>query len=99
MIQELNEDETLSEAVEDEKTLVDFYADWCGPCRQMEPVVEQFAEDNEVSVVKVDVDENPGAAQEFGIRSVPTFIAFDGGEVSDETVGSSSHQELADLFG
>lgn len=98
MIQELSEDQDLSDTLGEGKTLVDFYAPWCGPCSQMEPVVEEFAEDNDVDVVKVNVDENPDAAQQFGVRSIPTFVSFAGGEKQGERTGSSSHQELADLF-
>lgn len=98
MIRELDSEDALTEAVGDEQVLVDFHAPWCGPCRQMEPVVEEFSEEAGVPVVKVDVDENPNTAEKFGIRSVPTFLAFDGGEQTGETVGTSSQSELENLF-
>ena len=64
-------------------TLVDFYATWCGPCRAMNPVLDQLKNDmgNQIRVLKIDVDKNPDVADKFKIRGVPTFMLFKNGEV------------------
>lgn len=70
--------------------LVDFWAEWCGPCRIIAPFVEQMSEEFEGKAVigKVDVDSNPGVAGKFGIRNIPTILFFKNGEVVDKQVGA-----------
>ncbi|MFZ4598827.1 MAG: thioredoxin [Terrimicrobiaceae bacterium] len=69
--------------------LLDFWATWCAPCRMLTPVVEEIASENvgKFTVAKVNVDECPAAASQFGIRSIPTLIFFAGGEKKEQTVG------------
>ncbi len=69
--------------------LVDFWAEWCGPCKMLAPVLDQIAAEQigRVKVAKVDVDTNPALAARFGIQSIPTLLYFAGGEVRDKTVG------------
>lgn len=98
MALKLESDQSIEDVTETGCVLVDFYATWCGPCKQMEPVVEELHEDGDFEVLKVDVDENPVAAQTFGIRSVPTFMAFEDGEEVGQQVGSASKPELQKLF-
>lgn len=76
--------------------LVDFYADWCGPCKMMSPVVEKIAEelDGKVKVCKINVDEAQDIAVKYGVMSIPTFIAFKQGEPVKRTVGVQSEEEL-----
>lgn len=73
----------------DEITLVDFWAEWCGPCRMIGPVVEELATEFEgrANIGKVNVDENPEISQRFGIRSIPTLLFLKNGEVVDKQIG------------
>lgn len=81
--------------------LVDFTATWCGPCKVLAPVVDEIAEETvgKVKVVKLDVDEAPGAAKRYGISGVPTVVAFRGGEQIGRRVGIAKKQTLLGLVG
>ncbi len=78
-------------------TLVDFYADWCGPCRAMASVVEELASDFEgrANVVKVNVDESPELASRYGVQSIPTFIVVRDGKATQRFIGVQSKRALA----
>jgi thioredoxin 1 len=80
--------------------LVDFWAGWCGPCRALAPTIEKLAEKygNEVRFAKLDVDELPEVASQFGIQSIPTLLLFEGGEVVAQLVGLQPYQKLAGLL-
>lgn len=86
-----------SEVLKSEKpVLVDFYADWCGPCQVYSPIVEELAKslDGKVKVGKLNVDQNPGVTEKYGIMSIPTTIVFKGGEVSKQFLGAQPKEIL-----
>ncbi len=80
--------------------LVDFYADWCGPCQMMAPVLKEVAEEmqGKMKVIKVDVDKNQPIAQRFGVRSIPTLILFQNGELKWRKAGVVTKRELVSLL-
>lgn len=79
--------------------LVDFHADWCGPCKMMAPVVDELAHERQgqLVVLKLDTDRNPAQPQRFGIRGIPTFIVFAGGREVGRAVGAVARAELEAL--
>ena len=75
--------------------LLDFYADWCGPCRMVSPIVDEIAEENPQYIVgKINVDEEPELAQQFGISLIPTLVVIKNGEISEKAVGLKTKDDL-----
>lgn len=82
----------------DKKVLIDFYADWCGPCKMLSPIVEEFANNNnDVKVVKVNIDDNQELAVKYGVSSIPTLIVIENGEIKNIRVGLMSKSEIEEL--
>ena len=95
------DEKALEQAIAGDKpVLVDFWATWCGPCRMIAPVIEEIAQDYEgrALVGKVDVDQEPGLAQRFGVMSIPTLIVFKGGKVVEQAVGARGKQDVASMI-
>lgn len=81
-------------------SLIDFYADWCGPCRMVMPIVEEIAsERDDLLVGKVNVDENPELAREFGVFSIPTLVVMRDGEVIARSTGAKSKEKIIEMLG
>jgi len=96
-VAELTDDRFAQEVLQSSMpVLVDFCAPWCGPCRQITPMIEELAVENagSVKVMKVNIDDNPGAAQQYGVMSIPTLIVFKNGTISDRFVGVQPKSKL-----
>jgi thioredoxin 1 len=95
----INGQSDLDEVVaENEVVLADFYADWCGPCQMLEPIVETLAADTSATVAKVDVDANQPLAAAYGVQGVPTLVLFADGEQVKKVVGLKGEDELRALI-
>ncbi|MEF8806456.1 thioredoxin [Natronomonas sp.] len=89
----------LEEVIDDyDVVLTDFYADWCGPCKMIEPTVKTLAAETDAAVAKVDVDANQQLAAAFGVQGVPTLILFAGGEQAESIVGLQGEDQLRSLI-
>lgn len=88
--------ENFEELVHSEKTvLIDFYADWCGPCRMVSPIVDEIAEEYpEFLVGKINVDDEPELAMKFGVVSIPTLVVMKNGEIADQQAGARPKAQI-----
>ena len=100
MVNKIN-NQTFEEKVlqSSKPVLVDFYADWCGPCKMLAPVIEQVAQDNDADeVYKLNVDDASDIAAQYGVMSIPTLIVFKNGEAVNRTVGVQSKQSILNML-
>ena len=97
LIVTLTQDNFAKEVLQSQSpVLVDFWAEWCGPCKMIAPVLNELADeyDGRVKIGKVNIDEQQGLAAEYGIRAIPTLLVFNKGQVADQVVGARSKRDL-----
>jgi len=83
----------------DKRVLLDFFATWCGPCQKVSPLVDEIAQEHPEYVVgKIDVDDEPELAAQFGVMSIPTLIVLDKGEMVDKAVGARSKNDILNML-
>ncbi len=96
----ITEEHFENEVLHSEKpVLVDFYADWCGPCKMVSPIIDEIAEErDDIKVVKVNVDEQPGIAEQFAVASIPMIMVFKNGEIFRSAVGARPKKAILEML-
>ena len=101
MITVITKDNFQAEVLQSDKpVLIDFWASWCGPCRMLSPVVDQIADENpDIKVGKVNVDDEPELAGQFGVMSIPTLLVFKDGKIAGQSVGLRPKNFILEMLG
>ena len=89
-------DKTFNEIVRKGISIIDFWAEWCGPCKMVEPVLDEIAKEYDVQIVKLNVDEEGQTAMDFGIRSIPTLVMMKDGVILDKIIGAVPKKLIVD---
>jgi len=97
MIIEINKDNFEEKVNNKEKVLVDFYANWCSPCKMIRPTLEQLA--NDYNIMSIDIDENEELADKYNVSSIPCLVIFKDGKEIDRSIGLKSKEEIEKLLG
>ena len=95
----VNEENFKNEVLNGERVLVDFNATWCGPCRMLKPVLEEFSKDSQVKIVSVDIDENENLAREYNVHSIPCLVIFNNNKEEKRSIGLIGIDELKEFVG
>ena len=90
--------ENYAELTKSGEVLIDFYADWCGPCKMMSPVLDQIKSDGKLKVFKVNIDQQSELSDMFSVRSIPAFFALRDGDIINQSLGACSKDELTGMF-
>lgn len=97
MIKHYNKEEDFNEIIKN-KVLVDFYADWCGPCKMLAMEIEKVASEIDIDIVKVNVDEEEDIARKYGVMSIPTLILFENGQELKKTIGFMPKDKIKEFI-
>lgn len=99
MVLKVNKENINEIRKSEKKVLLDFYADWCGPCRMVSPIVDEIAEENpDYLIGKINVDEEPDLAQEFGVMSIPMLVVLEKGEIVNSSVGARPKAQILSML-
>ncbi len=95
----LEQEQDFNNYINEDKVLVDFYATWCGPCKLISPIIEEISKENEnIKVIKIDVDKFPELSRKYGIMSIPTLIVFSKGKEVKKHIGYLEKEGIEDLL-
>jgi thioredoxin 1 len=96
---EILNNKTFDEYInKEERVIINFSAEWCGPCRMMKPLLEKVSGNYEGRLAKIDVDQSPEISSKYGIRGIPSFLVFEKGELVEKKTGAINEKELISLF-